>query len=191
MSEKKVGTAVDSGKPEDSTHVTLMQLVRLTGKESRTINKRIDGIPPAFSDKKSKYYLAKEVLPIIYDVELGGVRLDINQENAKLSQIKQRKELLKLDEIERKLIPVDLVERHLAQIFMAFRAKILGMPTKLAPRLASITNPRTIEDEIIRECREALSELSNYEPDKEAVGITDADDDESAEVSGPAYRADD
>jgi hypothetical protein len=191
MNEKKTGTTIDSENTADFTQVTLMQLVRLTGKESRTIHKRIDGIPPVRTDKKSKWYLAKEVLPIIYDVQLGGVKLDINQENAKLSQIKQRKELLKLDEQERRLIPIELIERQQNQMLTAFRSKILSIPTKLAPRLASMTNPRSIEDELIRECREALTELSNYEPNQEEMGITDEDDEEVSEVSGTTSRADD
>lgn len=56
------------------------------------------------------------------------------------------------------------VEAVLNDMIAFFRAKMLSMPTKLAPILAAELNPRIIKKKLDDEIYEALSELSEYDP---------------------------
>jgi hypothetical protein len=135
-------------------------------------------------------YSPRVALPLIYETSIKD-KLDINQENAKIAVLKQRQHLLKLDELEGKLIPIEMVEDTWQKISGAIRARILSMPSKLAPRIAGTTDPRKVEDELIRECHEALIELSNYEPSKHAVERDPSSSEEDGEPFGTASFADD
>lgn len=59
----------------------------------------------------------------------------------------------------------DDVERVMNDMLSAFRAKILSLPTKVAPLLVAYNDIATIQDIIQKEVHEALSELSNYDPE--------------------------
>lgn len=56
------------------------------------------------------------------------------------------------------------IERVMTAMLMAFRAKMLSMPSKIAPILIAHNEIAVIQDIIQKEVHEALSELSEYDP---------------------------
>lgn len=70
------------------------------------------------------------------------------------------------------------VEKVLNHMVMAFRSKMLALPTKLANILVNKNDPKLIEALIERDIQEALQELSEYDP---SMFIESTDDDEVEE----------
>lgn len=70
------------------------------------------------------------------------------------------------------------VERELTKMLLAFRAKILGIPSRLAPRITNINEANQLEEMIRQELYEALQELSDYDPDtfKHATTVDDQEE---------------
>jgi phage terminase Nu1 subunit (DNA packaging protein) len=56
------------------------------------------------------------------------------------------------------------VEREMTKMLTAFRAKLITMPSKIAPILIAQNEIAIIQDIIQKEVYEALSELSEYDP---------------------------
>lgn len=76
------------------------------------------------------------------------------REKAEIELAHIKKEMHKADEVEK-------VQNHMV---MAFRSKMLSLPSKIALRLASEDDPKMIEALLERDINEALSELAEYDP---------------------------
>ena len=59
----------------------------------------------------------------------------------------------------------DAVKSAFVPMLMNFRARILAIPTKAAAVVADISAPNECYDILENECREALTELSEYDPE--------------------------
>jgi len=57
------------------------------------------------------------------------------------------------------------IERVMTDMLMAFRAKMLTMPSKIAPLLIAHNEIAVIQDIIQKEVHEALAELAEYDPE--------------------------
>ncbi|WP_433595143.1 hypothetical protein [Lysinibacillus xylanilyticus] len=75
------------------------------------------------------------------------------REKAEIDLAHIKKEMHKADEVEK-------VQNHMV---MAFRSKVLSLPSKLALQLASEDDPKMIEALLERDIHEALSELAEYD----------------------------
>jgi phage terminase Nu1 subunit (DNA packaging protein) len=95
------------------------------------------------------------------DKETG---VDFNKEKALLTKAQREKAELEVAVIKGELHRGDDVKVIIGDMIMAFRAKILAIPTKLAPRLLAQTEINYIQDIIKRAHHEALNELSEYSP---------------------------
>lgn len=73
------------------------------------------------------------------------------------------------------------VEREMTKMLTAFRARMLAIPSKLAPRMAIENDISYIEDMIQKEVYNGLKELSEYDPEtfKNDKYVSVIDDDES------------
>jgi hypothetical protein len=176
----------------DLTSVTLNQLEQLTGISYRTLKKRLVDLDPSFKDGNSIFYDPKEALPLIYKATeekripfgLGfdPTGLDPQTEKAKLDKARREKILIETRILKKELIPADQVENTWADIAVAIRSKILGMPTKIAPKVAALKGDvQKIEAELKSNCREICEELSQLDPN-EFVKVA-PDDPEDADES--------
>jgi phage terminase Nu1 subunit (DNA packaging protein) len=79
-------------------------------------------------------------------------------------RIKTEKASLELSRLRGELHRSEDVEQAMSDMLMAFRQKILGVPTKLAPQLVGIEEIPVIKARLTEMLHEALSELADYDP---------------------------
>jgi phage terminase Nu1 subunit (DNA packaging protein) len=139
-------------------------------------------------DARGKYRAIESIQRYIrYLQEREGLNqegIDFNREKA--LHEKTKRELAELDLAVRKgeLHRGEDVRMVMTDMLTAFRAKILAIPTKLAPQLVGKADLAQITSIITAELHEALKELSDYDPqvfnakNDDYVGLSD---DEEAE----------
>lgn len=92
---------------------------------------------------------------------------------------KREKAEIELAHLKNEMHRSEDVEKVLNHMVMAFRSKMLSLPTKLANMLVNKSDPKLIEALIERDIHEALQELSEYDP---SMFIEATDDDADDEV---------
>lgn len=91
---------------------------------------------------------------------------------------------LELAQMEGKLHDAIDIERELNKMLAAFRAKILAIPSKLAPQLIAQSEISIIENILENEVYGALSELAEYDPElfKNDKYIGELDEEQAEEI---------
>lgn len=90
--------------------------------------------------------------------------LDGDKEQALLTRKKREKLELEIAAMQGKMHYSQDVERVMNDMLANFRAKILALPTKVAPRLENEDDVSEIESLLQEEMFEVLQELSEYNP---------------------------
>ncbi|ARK25991.1 hypothetical protein SporoP37_15805 [Sporosarcina sp. P37] len=97
---------------------------------------------------------------------------------------KREKAEIELAHIKNEMHRSEEVEKVLNHMVMAFRSKMLSLPTKVALMLVNKFDPKQIEAILEQNVHEALNELSNYDPalfielvedEKDLVEVVDGD----------------
>jgi phage terminase Nu1 subunit (DNA packaging protein) len=92
---------------------------------------------------------------------------------------------LDLAQMQGKLHDATDIEREMTKMLAAFRAKILSIPSKIAPQLIAQSEISIIESILETEVYNALSELSEYDPElfqnDKYVGELELDEDQTEE----------
>lgn len=132
--------------------VTINYLADLTGKDRRTIQKRLTDLKPV----EEYSYASKEALTAIYNPSA----LDAVQERAQLDRA--RRELVELQKAEKigELIPAEKVSAYWNRQAGNVRAKLLNLPGRLAATIPC-DNPIEIEKATRVLVYEALQELAD------------------------------
>jgi hypothetical protein len=89
--------------------------------------------------------------------------LDLKKEKTRLTNLQANKIELELATLKGSLLLYEDVEKELSDIVLSFRAKMLNIPTKIAPTLALETQPQAIEEILRQAIKEALDELSRID----------------------------
>ena len=94
---------------------------------------------------------------------------------------------IELAYIKKEMHKSDEVEKVLNHMIMAFRSKILSLPSKVTLLLSTIDNAKEIEAILERDIHEALRELAEYDPslffnDDEGDEIEIVGEDDGAEA---------
>jgi phage terminase Nu1 subunit (DNA packaging protein) len=90
--------------------------------------------------------------------------LDQTREKTLLIRANRQKVELELQIMRGELHRSEDVRRVMNDMLGAFRARVLAIPSKVAPRLIAQTNAAVIQNIIKNEVYEALQELSEYDP---------------------------
>jgi phage terminase Nu1 subunit (DNA packaging protein) len=98
---------------------------------------------------------------------------DIAEEKTKLTAAQARKAELEVEEMEAKLIPAGLVEETWIDYVANARAKLLGLPSRIAHQVITVDKYAEAELIIKEQVHEALNELAqNGIPQKYRKGDT-------------------
>ena len=102
---------------------------------------------------------------INYLRQLGGYNKrtgsgDIAEENTRLTKAQADKAELEVSELEGKLIPATLVQETWQDFVANVRAKLLGLPSKLAHQVIAAEDYAEAEKLLKKEVYEALNELA-------------------------------
>jgi DNA-binding transcriptional MerR regulator len=94
----------------------------------------------------------------------GGKGLVREREQAEHERIKKKISEIKLRRLKRELHEAKDVENFLTDMLVAFRARLITIPQKLAPLVIAETDANHVRDMIESEIFEAIEELSEYDP---------------------------
>ena len=93
----------------------------------------------------------------------GDIAEEFSKEHTLLERAKREKAELEVALMKGNVHASEDVEREMTKMLGAFRARVLAIPSKLAPRVAIIDDATKIEDMIRSEVYSALKELSEYD----------------------------
>lgn len=162
--------------------VNQRELADILGVDPNTIrNWRGMGMPAvSLAGKKgeSSQYDTEACILWIRNRELGdgdGEVIDRKVEEARLAKFKAAREELELQEKQGTLLSAAEVEETWTRILANFRAKLLALPSRLAPELADLTDPKEVQGFLKRAINETLEELSNTDVE-EVCGNAAQDD---------------
>jgi hypothetical protein len=135
------------------------------GRDRRTVAAACAQVEPCGSDRRGKLYRLADVVPMLVS---GGKPADV--EEAKARKLAAEAELaeITLAKARRELVAIDAVAQAVGDEYAAVRAKLLSLPTKLAPLVAIEEREAACRDLIERGITEALNELS-----RDAAAIVD------------------
>lgn len=94
---------------------------------------------------------------------------------------KREKAEIELAHIKNEMHHSEEVETVMNHMVMAFRSKMLSLPTKVAMMLVDKTDPKQIEAIIEKDIHEALKELEDYNPAMFVKSVEDENVEESEE----------
>lgn len=108
----------------------------------------------------------------------------LEEAKIRLTTAQAEKTELEVGALLGELHPAASVEAVWSDMIGAFKARIMSIPTKLAPLLAGRKNPNEIQSILKGATNEALQELSEYDPEKIAHGLVPEDSADRGAASG-------
>lgn len=99
------------------------------------------------------------------------------KERALHEKAKREMAELKLAKLKNQLHDAADVEAVMANMLVTFRSRMLSLPDKVSPKLLAMDNLSEISETIRDEIMDALTELSEYNPEMFAGGGEDEEDD--------------
>lgn len=189
------GGAADSIKTTDISAITVNSaaLEKIIGVSDRRIRQLAEEniiIRAAkgrykLMDSVMNYILTLKVQMEANNAESVDGEIDLEEEKAIHERVKRHISELKLQTMRGELHKSEDVERVMMDMLASVRAKLLSMPTKLAPILVSRSDIDFVRNTINREVLEALNELKDYNPKEfysdEYVAVGDDGNDEREE----------
>jgi len=124
--------------------------------------------------------------PKIEDADYNAARARKMEADAQMAE-------LELLQAKRKLVASDDVAGAWVEVLAAMKAKLLALPSICAPICATETDLPTIQSILENQIREALDELSSYQPHEHAgrtsvAGSGDSGSDANAEAAATSSR---
>jgi phage terminase Nu1 subunit (DNA packaging protein) len=149
--------------------LSISQFSTLTGKNNKTIAKRIVKLKPEKGENgNGKYYDSKYALPLIfkpdYITELpegNDELLDVQQERALLARSQRIGQDLKNAKEEGRLVEFEVIKPELEKQFAFIRTMFLNLGSKLCLQLSKMDSPEDIQETIELSVNEALENLSS------------------------------
>jgi|TARA_B100000315_G_scaffold40852_1_gene35687 hypothetical protein len=137
---------------------TVSELRELTGTSRQAIYRHIEkaGLEP----KKGKKYVVDDVLAAIVENRKEDSRhISVMREE----KVRLECEILqiKIDEERGRLIPVELIEKDWRKMVTACKARLLTLPSRLAPQIPNCEGVKEIERAIKSGVCESLMELTD------------------------------
>jgi len=162
---------------------TQKDLARILGISTRRVRQLVEEGLFEKNPETRKYNLPKCVQEYIrykIEEETGDTdAFNYDREKSEHESIKKDIAALRLRRIKGELHEARDVEAVISDMLVRFRGKILAIPTKLAPQLVGIIDARQAVDILHAELREALTELSEYNPADYAADGVDVMNDEA------------
>jgi len=142
----------------DISALSLTQLMEITGKSYPTLKKHLARLEPVRVDGRTKYYDATQAINAIYSTVSPA------EEKARLDRLRADKVELELEEMRGKLVHVDKISTHWANVANLIRTRMLAVPTKAAPLVKGAGTLAEIKETLEVLIHDALTELSSTPP---------------------------
>ncbi len=184
------GIATDAVKTTDVSAITVnsASLEKMIGVSDRRIRQLAEeGIIVRAAkgryklmDSITNYILTLKVAMEAAGTDFSDGEIDLEEEKAIHERVKRHISELKLQVMKGELHRSGDVERVMTDMLVSIRARLLAMPTKLAPLLVARNDAGYIRTAINREVLDALNELKDYSP-KDFQGDDFVGDEEGTE----------
>ena len=157
------------------SEMTASQIQTELGIDGRKLGQFLARIKPIKERGKFQYYLLQDVIDQIY--KKPGKVIPIEELNKKKLQAEAELVELELEKEKGSLVPVKDIQRQWANLVLSCKTKLLSIPTKLAPIMATENDINVCKNILDKSINEALSELSkgeDIEPVEDNKPTTDA-----------------
>lgn len=121
-------------------------------------------LPPDVEDETGKRWTMARVVEHLRQ-QTSGAKLDRTQEDARLKRAQAEKMEMELAQLRGEMVRVQDVGEFITGMAMAFRAKILAAPKRLAPVVLNMKKAGEIQTRIEKDLHQALDELSKLNPE--------------------------
>ena len=171
LNKSKGGFNVSSAKSKvDEIVVNTTAIARMFNLTERRVRQLVEeGVIPRVGH--GRFNLIETVSKYITFLKVSSEGLDSNDvaesyEYEKWLHEKAKREKAEIDlaHLRNEMHRSEDVEKVLNHMVMAFRSKILSLPTKAASILINKSDPKLIEALLERDVHEALKELAEYDP---------------------------
>jgi phage terminase Nu1 subunit (DNA packaging protein) len=158
--------------------MSITQLSELTGRDRRTVSKRLESLPVHSEDGRAKYYDVTKALPLIYnDLATIGIERKLQEEQLRFETGRADKMELDVQKRRGELVEINQVSEVVQTEYARVRAGLLAIPNKMAHVLAIVDTPAEIKSKLEDAVNEALSELSvNTEAELASFDVTKTND---------------
>lgn len=149
-----------------SKEITSNELAEILGISKRRVNQIADeGI--VFQREISGNFKMVECVEQYYANKFSeeDYKVKYNEEHALLEKAKREKAELEVGKMKNELHASEDVEMVMTGMLVNFKNRILAIPSKLAPQIVGIKNINKINELTDEELRDALIELSEYDPE--------------------------
>jgi hypothetical protein len=154
-------------------YLSISQLSEITGKDRRTVSKRLAALVPQTTKGNAQLYSAPEAIETIFvsdsvegmDKKLIRVQLAIEEEKLQKIKIENGVSL-------KELVPVEDVAKAVEKEYSIVRSQIRALPSKMAKPLSMVTEPNEIYSRLQEAVDEVLLELTadaQYESAKQKL----------------------
>lgn len=156
-----------------SRYLSISQLSELTGKDRRTISKRLDGVKPHSANGRAQLYDAHEVLETLYvsdkveGMDKKLLRIELALEEERLTKLK-----LENGKTTGELATIEDVVKTVGKEYSFVRAQLRSLPSRLAKPLSMVSDPNTVHSRLKDAVEECLAELTadeQYEHERELL----------------------
>lgn len=157
------------------SEMTASQIQTELGIDGRKLGQYLARIRPIKQRGKFQYYLLQDVIDQIY--KKPGKVIPIDELKKKKLQAEAELVELELEKEKGSIVPVKDIQRQWANLVLACKTKLLSIPTKLAPIMATENDINVCKNILDKSINEALSELSkgeDIEPVEDNKPTTDA-----------------
>jgi len=157
-------------------------MARAIGVDGRTVRRihEAQGIFP--KNDAGKYNIAQCVQAYIaYKIESEtrkSAKGDYDAQRARREEVRIEIDKLRLRRMRGELHEAQVVEEVWNEMLVAFRAKLLALPSKLAPLLLGMTEPADMMKLLETQALETLEALAEYDPEDYSANVGDVDDDD-------------
>jgi hypothetical protein len=113
--------------------------------------------------ERGKYDIAQNV-QTFFSQRIESAKNDYQDEKTKLIQANRKKAEIELAIMNDEVFPAAAIIEVMTEQNLAFRARILAIPKRLAPLVMAETELMKVQEIIKKECYDALTELASYKP---------------------------
>lgn len=142
-------------------YLSISQLSEITGKDRRTVSKRLAAITPQSEAGRAILYDAPAAIEAIFlsdsvegmDKKLLRVELAVEEERLQKLKIENGRSLAEL-------VPVEQVAKAVEKEYSFVRAQVRSIPSKMAKPLSMVTDPNQVYTRLQEAVDECLTELT-------------------------------
>lgn len=142
-------------------YLSISQLSEVTGKDRRTVSKRLSGIEPHSLKGNAQLYDSARAVELICAAEsVAGMDKQLLKAELGVEVARQAKMEIEVGKLRGELVPLGDVAKAVEKEYSFVRAQFRSIPSKLAKPLSMISDPNEVHLRLHEAVDECLAELT-------------------------------